>query len=571
MPSQATPSRAMPNRVMLSRVGRNEDGKNGGSTMSKSIRPQSGSIFILTILVTFFVIMPLLMVLGNIGVYLIDRDRVQTVVEAAGLLAANDVSRLVINDGNFGYVSLSNYPPTGQATRAPDGESLPVIGINTLVGTLRQNAIIARELRNQTISSLVDADRSNLERTIQQLNTSLSDCLNGSTSGNLCDIQGETVDPVHDVTDFLTSRLPKDVELRSVKLSNGWLTGGSTTAIPIPLPQRLALLSDQDIVGDTYKAFVDLPVGKCSFSFAGLGSSASLVTPFEFQEADSDHICSIVKVECTFVLKNLPLMPFGINALSELRCVACCQPYALPDVATKGAMDLRLSNGLIAGFQSWRDFLKKENFSDHQVTLYDVSGGDYPVDQEAHMNQIPNDSQLTGRAQPGTAQQFAEHLYYWLRNGHLRPQLGSVLEMINDPFQNSTSFTYEFADNGKITRKMGSNDPLPTGVVSDNQVTSVADTNLACGLSPVIIFRDNVKYLGTKQGGKHAGQPLPYYRPSQYDCQRCGDLNTLFPKLEKRSIYGRGLALDIEFGGPRQATPEGDIVSMRKAQQTRRI
>ncbi len=35
---------------------------------------------------------------------------------------------------------------------APDGEPLPVIGINTLTGTIRQIAVLGHEIQNQTLS-----------------------------------------------------------------------------------------------------------------------------------------------------------------------------------------------------------------------------------------------------------------------------------------------------------------------------------------------------------------------------------------------------------------------------------
>lgn len=96
-------------------------------------RTKSGNLLIIIILVVNFVVIPILLFLFQMGLYLADRDRAQYVVEAASVLAANDLSEVIVNDPSFGWVSLSNYPPVGEATCAPDGEPLPVIGINTLV------------------------------------------------------------------------------------------------------------------------------------------------------------------------------------------------------------------------------------------------------------------------------------------------------------------------------------------------------------------------------------------------------------------------------------------------------
>jgi hypothetical protein len=128
------------------------------------MRCRKGNILILIIVAICFILLPLLIVVSQLGFFQIDRDRTQNIVDAAGLIAANDLSRIILNDENFGYVSLSNYPPVGKETLADDGEPLPVTGINTLIGTIRQNAIIARELGNETMEHLSETDRVNAQK-----------------------------------------------------------------------------------------------------------------------------------------------------------------------------------------------------------------------------------------------------------------------------------------------------------------------------------------------------------------------------------------------------------------------
>src|SRR5262249_44918357 len=163
-----------------------------------------------------------------------------------------------INDSNFGYVSLSNYAPVGKATRAGDAEPLPVTGINTLVGTIRQNAIVGRLLGNQAVNSLVDLDRSSLDATVAQLNLTLNDAATHRNLDHCRDIDGQIVDPVSDVTNYLKTRLPDNIELESVALSNGWLSKGSSTATATPRPQSLAMVTADEIQGDNYTAFVNI-------------------------------------------------------------------------------------------------------------------------------------------------------------------------------------------------------------------------------------------------------------------------------------------------------------------------
>jgi hypothetical protein len=383
------------------------------------------------------------------------------------------------------------------------------------------------------------------------------------------DIHGEQIDPVSDVITYIKDNLPPNMQLESVQLSNGWLGDGGTTSIALPQPQRLAMVESEDCVGETYKAFTDIPVGRCSFTFAGLDTHSSIVHPDSFQDADDQHICSIVKVDAVISIKDPPLKPFGIKSASSINLVACTQPYSQPDVAANGVMTLRFSGGPVAGLQSWRDFLKSGNFRDNQVTMYGVTGGDYPVEPDARMDKINPESDLAS-AQPSTSQQFAEHLYYWLRNGHLRPQLSNVLTMLSAPFPNGTDqvYAYEFNDNGTIARKTISGDPVPIPVTADAQGSVVADTCTSGGSQPVIIFRNNVKYLGTKYGGKHGGQPLAGYPLTT--AQTTND-QQLAMQFGRRSFYRKGLALDIEIGGTKKSTAENDVQSMRTRLSSRRI
>ena len=203
-------------------------------------RSKTGGAFVIILACCCLIIVPMIVIAAQFGMYTVDKSRVQNIVEAAGLLAANDLSRIVINDPNFGYVSLSNYAPIGKATVAPDGEPLPVTGINTLIGTIRQNTILAHELGNPTIASLVETDRVDLQRTIDTLNTTLSQSLTGKSKQEFTDIQGVKVDPLQDVTKYLKATLPANVELISVKLSNGWLSDGGRTTVPVPQPERIA-------------------------------------------------------------------------------------------------------------------------------------------------------------------------------------------------------------------------------------------------------------------------------------------------------------------------------------------
>lgn len=561
-------------------------------------RNSTGNILLFAVCIIILVLLPLMMMLSNICLFFIDKARSQTAVEAAGLLAANDLSRLFIDDPNFGYVSLSNYPPIGKATCAQDGEPLPVVGINTLVGTIRQNTIVAHELVNPKIGALADRDRNNLDDTVKELNSALAKSLSGRDGAGYVDIHGKKVSPVKNVARFLSQSLPPGVRLESFTLTNGWLDGGGDSAVAVPEPRRLAYVQGNHVQAGNYRPFVDIPFANRSFTFAGVGPSSSMVDPAGFHPADGKHICSIVKIECNLVLDHIarPLSSIGLAQYSRLKCVACCQPYCLSEIGPKGVMTLRFTGGPGEGMKSWNDFLHTESFSESHVTAYDAVGGDYPLDSEAKM------MQRSGEEDSETAAEFAAHLYYWLRTGHVSPRIDSIVEMVHQPFEAGANqiYAYEITPGGYISRRVLARDPFPIGVTADCQKQTVIDARTPSGLSPVIVFRNDVKFLGAARGGKHGGQPLAgtplnWCELSEYGGDEHmakslgkGHLGTklsMGDDLEvfrasngenlalqpRKSFYSGGLAVDIEIGGTAQASPIMDIASMRRFTMYRRI
>ncbi len=546
------------------------------------------------------IVVPLVLLASQGGLYAIDRDRAKNAVEAAALLAANDLSKVIIDDPQFGYVSLSNYPPNGQGTLAPDGEPLPVTSINTLTGTIRQIAILGHEIQNETISELADDDRDSLESTIYDLNSALATSLRSvekkSSQDELKDHKGDKINIEKDVSDFLKAHLPPSLKLESVEMDNGWLASAAQSSVALPDPQEFSHTTKNEQVAKEYRAFVDVPLKDKSFTFAGLGKASALVSTKDFRPADDKHINSIVRVKATFARNNSfkQVLPFGVEAPDKIEIAATAQPYLMEDNGPAGVMRLRFCGASVGGLHTWNDFLQSDNFHDRQIMTYQAIGGDYPVDPLAKMRPSKVDSA------DDTSQQFAEHLYYWLRNGHLRPRLGSVMDMLSQRFQGRPYeiYAYEFNNNGNISRRIIAKDPFPPGVTSEAQVSTTIDTSTTAGINPIIIFRNNVKRLGTQSGGKHAGQPisgspLNWCELAEYGgddfiagsvrkgkfatgllLQNPSDANSGFVTFDgkasglqpRRSFYSGGLAVDIEIGGlqqPKQQLSQ-DTISLIK-------
>ena len=603
------------------------DGRNYRRS-SNDRRNQKGNILLLVLACSCLILVPLLMLAAQGGLYAIDRDRAKSAVEAAALVAANDLSRVIVNDSDFGYVSLSNFPPNGEATKAPDGEPLPVTSINTLVGTVRQLAILGHEIQNKWISELAEDDRESLQSTIDELNTALNTAVGpsnkdlqsktlvaentttkggkakrqktvGSSFEKLEDNHGQKIEIEKDVADFLKANLPPSLKLESVEIENGWLSSAARTAVPLPSPSNFAHVEKGQALDNEYRAFVDVPFGDKSYTFAGVGKSSSLVSPADFCSADDDHINSIVKVKATFTRNSSfkHVLPFGLDAPGKIEFAAAAQPYSMDDNGPAGVMTMRFCGSTVQGMHTWTDLLEPSNFRDRMTMTYQSIGGDYPIDPLAKMRPSKLDSA------DGASQQFAEHLYYWLRNGHLRPRVGAVMDMLSQRFQSRPNdlYAYEFKNDGSISRRIIAKSPFPPGVTSEGQVSTTVDTSTTAGLNPIIIFRNNVKRLGIHTGGKHAGQPiagspLNWCELAEYGgddfiagavhkgrlatgltLQNPLDAKSSFKGADgktvslqpRRSYYSGGLAVDIEIGGLVLPTEEMDTNTISLIKQGR--
>src|ERR1700679_4027494 len=76
----------------------------------------------------------------------------RTAIEAASLAAARDLSMIAVNsnsagtNSNYGWISLSDYAPVTSTTLATDQWDTPVRSINTILGTIRLDLIIADQI-----------------------------------------------------------------------------------------------------------------------------------------------------------------------------------------------------------------------------------------------------------------------------------------------------------------------------------------------------------------------------------------------------------------------------------------
>jgi hypothetical protein len=184
---------------------------------------------VVLVLIAFFVM--------NYGNLMVGNLQGRTAAEAAALTAVKDMGRVVYKSQSFGTLALVDDLP--DASNAPGGNSLngrPIVGINTLIGTLRLDLVIGTNLGNSTLTYLASQDIQNLNNDIVAFAKMLGD------TSKWVDKNGNKIDVGADATNAY-----RQFNLRSGK-GNAALDGNVTvtvgslktkagaTNVPVPTP-----------------------------------------------------------------------------------------------------------------------------------------------------------------------------------------------------------------------------------------------------------------------------------------------------------------------------------------------
>jgi hypothetical protein len=197
-------------------------------------------------------------------------QQAQSAIDAAALAAGVDMGKVVIDetDGcHFGVVALVDDTPRQKDNR-------PVLGINTLMATIRLDAIIANQLQNSTLLVLATNDLENLQADSLLLrNKIILACQNGTFT----DKNGNVVNMLSDANasyDQNANGVSSGARVGSLTLTPGqFVSAQGTTNIPVASPASLAQVTPQTTaaIGSTtfYLPLVDQPL---SIATSGGGS-----------------------------------------------------------------------------------------------------------------------------------------------------------------------------------------------------------------------------------------------------------------------------------------------------------
>jgi hypothetical protein len=392
-------------------------------------RNEKGNFIALASAITGFILIALCLFAFNYSRALGSFQEHKTAVEAASLAAAQDLSRIVIDDPNYGFIALSDYPPIGKATLAGDGEPLPVLGINTILATARLDTIIANEIGDETLKTLARHDTQNARTAANRLCNVLLQAMQESLSeqSEPKDLDGNPVRVYSHAKEVYLANLAKlsygKPVIKSFKLSLGWLNNGSNTITNIPEPQSKALLSNDQQIDNKYKAFISIPAGNEEFTFAGLSRQAALVDAGRFMQFDQSKVCSITKLEAEHTFTN---------DAQIIRSIACAQPGANEDLGPVGQLNISFPGGTVPGIESIRDLFTNDQLSNNKMDIYTPKNGDWPSEvPNSHLvpTVIPSIS-----TSPTVSEAFGAGFYHWLKSNRTKPDIEKINQLIDTRF-----------------------------------------------------------------------------------------------------------------------------------------
>jgi hypothetical protein len=439
-----------------------------------------------------------------------------TAIEAASLAAAKDLGRIVVEDPYFGFVGLSDSPPTGKGTTAGDDFYMPVTGINTLFATIRLDLIISDYASDPLMRVLATDDYNHALAAKDELVAALNAAVQPGGTGK--DSDGNTVSPINDAIQAYTNNAVKMTGQQSLlvpgsmKLALGFVNDVATNTV-IPQPANISQVPASQQQNGFYKANVSVMWNELAFVFAGLGDDTSLVDFKQFQPSMAGlpySIPTVVKVEADqqFADKD----PQGHNVTRIVHAVAAAQAAAARDHRpAPGAFSISMLGGPIPEFKTPGDL-----FTDGQLvnspcdSVQTATGGDNPT---ATLTDTPiRELKSVNLTHPTFGNVMTVAYYDWVRRGGSQLNVKAAIDMLSKSFTTATGpvmHEYEMTPEGNINYTMvpAQSVNLP---VSENQWRAIEGLGYSSSNKSFydVQVTDFCYQPGRINGGRHGGEPL---------------------------------------------------------------
>ncbi|HEY9679964.1 MAG TPA: hypothetical protein V6C86_00050 [Oculatellaceae cyanobacterium] len=465
----------------------------------------------------------------------------RTAIEGAALQVANDISRIVVDDPNFGLIALSDNGATGFDTNATDGQPTPVRGINTILATVRLDMIIADALKNTAMQQVAQQDYTNAVAAVGNLQAALSDACSQNPSSDHRDWDGNVVNIYQDAQTAYNSNIIRmsgtqsALDPSSLKITLGVLSNGASTNTAIPQPSNYSNVTSDQTKVDTfpngqvvtcYKSYVDIPYNQHDFVFCGLDNSLKLVDQKQFTTNISNlpaavTVSSIVKVEADQVYQadaNGPSLSQGANGATRVHSAACAQACSVLDPRPfPGQLNIGFPTGSLPEVGSPGDILMSPTISPVPIGMRSPNPGDTTYATPPLLG-LPIPALIIPPltpyiATPSLGLAGGVGIIHWIRRAGTRPNVQSVVNAMASPFNTTPTglvYQYTFDANGNVVITPQAEAPNALIAESNQQLVGKAFKTIVSknGNTYGVVFSDLVAHEGRTNGGSHAGEPL---------------------------------------------------------------
>lgn len=511
-------------------------------------RASKGSVLIVILLTAISMVLCLYFAV-DLGVGITGARQSHSAIEAAALAAAQELSGVVIKDPYFGYIGLSDRPPTAKYLSGADGEPCPVTSINTLVASARLQLQVALALENDLLQDMATQDLKQAQRAARDLEKHLGEALSKNSKTTYQDYNGREVKP-YAVADAVfrqtlqaKDEIGKGSEKQELLLELGYCPGTGTTITPLPKAIQAK---------KTAEPSKNYPLGGQEFYFAAVGPQASLVCARNFAKPDGKHISSLVRATTKRQISSLARQDLSM----DFKQTACAQPGASSEAATAGSLLIDLPEGKISNFHTLLDLIANTPGTASPLPVLSPEQGDYP-DENASLIQEARQASMSAR------ELFCVGLHDWLRTAGARIDPDSIInavknEKLFDPQTNSGKrFTrFDLGKDGKVYLTRSAENPFNSTKVNEKQLYCFSSNAFKTGQGEcTLVFTDQVHRLGPTQGGRHAGMPVPSPTVNWVDLSRYSG------NVDLASLLGRGHRLGLLARGERSKLNDDGVAA----------
>lgn len=489
----------------------------------------------------------------------------KSAIEAAALAAARDISKIVVETDECGWVSLCSQPPIGNGTVAGDAWNQEVNSINELMATARLNMIVGQELSDPFMKDLALQDLAAVKTAKDSLTAAIRASL--TPGGTAKDAAGNNVMPYQSALQAYLKNQAKgsNYVANTLMLSLGGVEGGIQTSTPSPKPLSKGACSTQQADG-LYLSEMNVPYLGADFVFGSVGKRVGLCENSKYRDTIPGlpyQMPAVVKVEAQQQFQDQ-----GKTWMVTFVACACAGSLEAPR-PKPGALTISFPDGPLPEFDSPGQIYSQAQMQKTGMDVYTSTGGDFIVDQPLAAlapYSVPPQQPIPWGSPPSAAELAKLALYDWIRCGGSNVNIDSVLSMQALNFQPPSTpqvmwtiqninanpptlidlgminrgvmHIYTFKPDGTVDYKWTDIKPAPYTVVGENQIyAELSDSakglktaapgwklmnkslpDLGSGGAKIVdikpkdrfdfYVRDLSRQLGGKRGGRHGGERM---------------------------------------------------------------